>query len=186
MKNNNLKNRLFEEICNLYSHDLQRFIYGLTRKDQVAMEEIFQNTMIKALEGLGGLRETDVMKTWIFAIAKGEAKRYYARKKNHESYALSENLGEALFEAAGEKDFTKVVEDRELIRALVGKLSEEEQQIYLLHYSYDLPLKEVSEILHMNYSTVRNMHVRGIHKLQRFLGKGAVIWIMTLINMMKY
>jgi len=126
------------------------------------------------------------MKTWIFAIAKGEAKRYYARSKNHESHILSENLVEDLFESSDQKDFTQLIEDRDLIRNLVSKLSEEEQQIYILHYSYDMPLKEVSEILNMNYSTVRNMHVRGIHKLQRFLGKGAVLWIMNLINMMKY
>lgn len=52
MKTNKLKQQLFEEICNLYSKDLQRFIYSLTRKDQYAMEEIFQNTIVEALKGL--------------------------------------------------------------------------------------------------------------------------------------
>lgn len=43
---------IFTEICNRYDKDLQRFIYTLTRKDQYAMEEIYQNTMVEGLKGL--------------------------------------------------------------------------------------------------------------------------------------
>jgi DNA-directed RNA polymerase specialized sigma24 family protein len=32
-------------------------------------------------------------------------------------------------------------------------LPDEEQQLYILHYYYDLQLKEISEILNVNYNT---------------------------------
>jgi RNA polymerase sigma factor (sigma-70 family) len=46
-------------------------------------------------------------------------------------------------------------------------MTEEEQQLCILHYYYDLPLKEISEILSVNYNTLRSMHMRGIAKLRK-------------------
>jgi RNA polymerase sigma factor (sigma-70 family) len=66
-------------------------------------------------------------------------------------------------------DFTKSVEDRECVIDLIHSLSEEEQQLYILHYYYDLPLKEIAEILNVNYNTVRSMHMRGMVKLRKRL-----------------
>ncbi len=45
MKIDKLKHRLFQELCQTYSKDLQKFIYTITRQDNFAMEEVFQNTM---------------------------------------------------------------------------------------------------------------------------------------------
>ena len=81
MKADKVKLKLFEEICTIYSKNLQRFIYSLTRKDQFAMEEIFQNTILEAFQGLNNLRDVDKMKTWIYSIAKTEAKRYYLKNQ---------------------------------------------------------------------------------------------------------
>ncbi|HVI41975.1 MAG TPA: sigma-70 family RNA polymerase sigma factor [Anaerovoracaceae bacterium] len=165
------KMQLFEKVCIIYSKDLQRFIYTLTRKDPFAMEEIYQNTMLGALKGLNFLRDSSKMKAWIFAIAKAESKRYYAANKPENNYGISivteESAGlEYLF------DFTKSVEDRESVKALINSLSDEEQQLYILHYYYDLPFKEISEILNVNYNTIRSMHMRGMAKMRKQLTEG--------------
>ncbi|MEL7658863.1 MAG: sigma-70 family RNA polymerase sigma factor, partial [Bacillota bacterium] len=64
-------------------------------------------------------------------------------------------------------DFTKYIEDRDCIMSLMKELSEEEQQLYILHYYYDMPLKEISELLNLNYSTTRSMHMRGMAKMRK-------------------
>lgn len=156
----------FEKVCIIYNKELQRFIYTLTRKDQFAMEEIYQNTMLGALKGLNYLRDSSKMKSWIFSIAKAESKRYYAANKpaNYEygSVAEEDSAGfENLF------DFTKSIEDREYVRDLIKGLTALEQQLYILHYYYDLPLKEISEVLNANYNTVRSMHMRGMTKMRK-------------------
>lgn len=163
------KMQLFEKVCIIYSKDLQRFIYTLTRKDQFAMEEIYQNTMLGALKGLNFLRDSSKMKAWIFAIAKAESKRYYADNKPENNYGIGivaeDSVGlEYLF------DFTKSIEDRESVKALINSLSDEEQQLYILHYYYDLPFKEISEILNVNYNTIRSMHMRGMAKMRKRSG----------------
>lgn len=159
----------FEKVCVIYSRDLQRFIYTLTRKDQYAMEEIYQNTMLGALKGLSYLRDSNKMKAWIFSIAKAESKRYYAANRPENNYDCGIVAEE---EPAGLEywiDFTKSIEERECVKDLINGLSDEEQQLYVLHYYYDLPLKEISEILNLNYNTIRSMHMRGMAKMRKQL-----------------
>jgi len=159
----------FEKVCLIYSRDLQRFIYTLTRKDLYAMEEIYQNTMLGALKGLSYLRDCNKMKAWIFSIAKAESKRYYAVNRpenNYDSGSVAEE------EPAGLDywmDFTKSIEERECVKDLINGLTDEEQQLYVLHYFYDFPLKEISEILNLNYNTIRSMHMRGMVKMRKQL-----------------
>lgn len=159
--------QLFEKACTVYSRELKNFIYTLTRNDHFAAEEIYQNTMLEALTGLDYLRDSNKMKSWIFSIAKAESKRYYAEsrpEKNRGRNAAAEEESswpEYLF------DFTKYIEDREYIKTLINGLENEEQQLYILHYFYGVPLKEISEMLNVNYSTVRSMHMRGMTKMRK-------------------
>ena len=161
----------FEKVCLIYNKELQRFIYTLTRKDRFAMEEIYQNTMLGALKGLKYLRDSSKMKAWIFSIAKAESKRYYAArqaKSVYDAVAVDESAGlEYLL------DFTKTIEDKDSVRDLINNLTAFEQQLYILHYYYDLPLKEISVILNVNYNTVRSMHLRGMVKMRRQLMRQA-------------
>ena len=160
---------LFENVCIIYSRDLQRFIYTLTRKDPFAMEEIYQNTMLGALKGLDYLRDSSKMKSWIFSIAKAESKRYYAANKPENRSECVTAAEEDSFGFEYMMDFTKSIEDKEYVKDLINSLSDEEQQLYILHYYYDLPLKEISEILNMNYNTIRSMHMRGMAKMRKQL-----------------
>ena len=158
----------FEKVCIIYSKELQKFIYTLTRKDQFAMEEIYQNTMLGALIGLKYLRDSSKMKAWIFSIAKAESKRYYAAYKQakFDYDAVPEEDSVSLEYLL---DFTKTIEDKEYVRDLINGLTAGEQQLYILHYYYGLPLKEISGILNANYSTVRSMHMRGMTKMRKQL-----------------
>lgn len=158
--------KLFERICMVYGQEFQRFIYGLTRNDPFAAEEIYQNTMLGALKGLDYLRDSRKMKAWIFAIAKAESRRYYASKQAAGLYEYG-NIIQGQFGIEPVFDFTKSIEDIEYIKSLVNSLSDEEHQLFILHYFYGVPLKEISEILNLNYNTIRSMHTRGMAKMRK-------------------
>ncbi len=161
--------KLFQELCLNYSRDLQIFIYSLTRKDQYAMEEIYQNTMVQALRGLKNLKDQDKMKSWLFSIAKAEAARHYAKNQRYiqkECNDLSErDLYE--FEEISFEDFTRTIDDKDFLLSLFNRLNEDEHQVFALRYIYDISLKEISDILHINYSTVRSLHARGLVKCKK-------------------
>ena len=135
------------------------------------MEEIFQNTMVEGLAGLMKLREEEKMKSWLFSIAKAEAQRYYQKYQkmsNMETRGMDGEWDKAMSKDEFH-DFTKAFVNREMLGSLLRELSDEEQQIYLLYYYYDLPLKEISEILQINYNTLRSINVRSLEKLKRII-----------------
>ena len=169
MKPDQLKYRLFQELCQNYSKDLQKFIFTLTRKDNYDMEEIFQNTMVQALQGLHSLKENEKMKSWLFSIAKTEARRFYSKNKRYEQIINVEVSELDWSNDIWDKDFAKVIEDKVFVLSLMNMLNEDEHQIFLLHFVYDMTLKEISDILHMNNSTVRTIHFRGLKKCRKML-----------------
>lgn len=159
------KRKEFEKICVLWGKELQRYIFSLTRDDLFATEEIYQNTMVSALTGLACLRDCSRIRPWVFAIAKAEARRYYAAGKADLLDVCA--VGDATQESDVMTDFTKHVEERELLKILSGNLTGEELRLYVLHYYYGMALKEISALMHENYSTVRSMHTRGMDKLRK-------------------
>jgi RNA polymerase sigma-70 factor (ECF subfamily) len=158
--------KLFENICNRYSKELQRFIYTLARKNQFEMEEIFQNTMEMAYKNLEYLRDENKIKTWIFSIAKTEARRYYSINKKYFDHEINE-LNEDLFSVEDNVDFTENIIDSNLAMQILNELSDESQQVFILYYYYDIPFNEISEILHINYNTIRSIHSRGISRMKK-------------------
>lgn len=161
------KNKLFENTYRKYEKDLQKFIYTLTRKDQFAMEEIFQNTLEKAFRNLKYLRDDNKIKTWIFSIAKTEARRYYAANKVNDKYEIDELNEDITITVDNDDDFTEYVTDSILVSQIINSFSEGEQQIFMLHYYNDISFNEISEILNINYNTIRSIHIRGIAKMKK-------------------
>ena len=176
MKIDQLRYRLFQELCQNYSKDLQRFIFNLARKDNFAMEEIFQNTMVQAIQGLNSLKENEKMKSWLFSIAKIEAKRFYSKNNKYQQF---ENIDISELDWAkgiDYKDFTEAIEDKIFVLSFINRLTEDEHQIFILHYVYDMTLKEISDILHINNNTVRTIHFRGLEKCRKmFAERGEAI-----------
>ncbi len=171
MKIDQLKYRLFQELCQNYSKDLQKFIFTLTRKDHYVMEEIFQNTMVEALQGLHSLKENEKMKSWLFSIAKTEAKRFYLKNKKYEQFESAEISELDWSNGIDYNDFTKAIEDKIFVLSFMNKLTEEEHQIFILHFVYDMTLKEISDVLHINNNTVRTILFRGLKKCRKMLAE---------------
>jgi RNA polymerase sigma-70 factor (ECF subfamily) len=167
--NKHKKMQLFEKICAVYGEEIKRFIYALTRNDPFASEEIFQNAMVGALKDLYYLRDSSKMKAWILAIAKAESKRYYAEKQKKNNYEYYMFLETDLNQNAHMYDFTKSIEDRDYIKALIECLKGAEKQLCILYYYYGLTFKEIASILGLNYNTIRSLHFRGIAKLRKKL-----------------
>lgn len=176
MKIDQMKYRLFQEVCQNYSKDLQKFIFTLTRKDNFAMEEVFQNTMVQALQGLHSLKENEKMKSWLFSIAKTEARRYYSKNKKHEQFENVEISELDWSNGIDSNDFTNAIEDKVLILSFMNQLTEEEHQIFVLHFVYDMTLKEISDILHINNNTVRTIHFRGLKKCRKMVAGRSVLY----------
>lgn len=155
-----------EQLLISHGRDLQKFIYTLT-SDSAAIEDILQSTITTAFANLKKLKNPDMIKPWVFNIAKTETSRYFTRhspmgfRKGIDVLSEDIEMIEAdLLEKILEEEFN------EELRVLINELEEKYIKIILLHYYYDLELKEIAELYKVNYSTVRTNHKRGIEKLK--------------------
>ena len=160
----------FEQIYNAYHAEISRFIFTIARRDPDITEDISQNTWQNAYMYIGGLRDSASARAWLYAIARNEAKRYFANR-HVEFFAtvLTIDDEEGALDVPDETDstFPEAIADSDLLAKLMGELSFEEQRLILLHYAYDVELKEIAEMSGANYNTLKSTFRRAMEKLRK-------------------
>ena len=69
-----------KKVWNIYAEDLRRFILSKV-KDAVIAEDILQDTFIKIHTKLHTLKDSDKLKSWVFAIARYTILDYFKTSK---------------------------------------------------------------------------------------------------------
>jgi RNA polymerase sigma-70 factor (ECF subfamily) len=161
--------KLFEELYETHGRGIKRFIFTQSRCDAEATEDIFQNTWENVFRYLHTLRERSAAKSWLYSIAKNEATRYYSRvDRNMPQFILSIDDDDAPDPADEDAEaFPDALADTDQLAGLIGKLTDAEQQLMLLHYSYDMSLSEIAVLTGANYNTVKSATRRATIKLRK-------------------
>ncbi|MDR2162565.1 MAG: RNA polymerase sigma factor [Clostridiales Family XIII bacterium] len=161
---------MFKELYEAHGASVKRFIFTQARRDADATDDIFQNTWENVFRYIHTLRERGAAKSWLYSIARNEAVRYYSRRGAHapQEYAGidAEDAPDIVDESAD--GFPEALSDTEQLAALLGRLSEAEQRILLLHYSYDMGFSEIAKLTKGNYNTVKSVARRATMKLRDF------------------
>ena len=159
----------FEEVYSEYYAEIRRFIYTIARRDPDITDDISQNTWQNAWSYMGSLRDKSALRPWLYAIARNEAKRYFA---NRHVVFFSNTLtleDESVPDVADELDsaFPEALADSDLLIKLLGRLSEDEQRLILLHFAYDVNLREIADMGGTNYNTLKSTFRRALEKLRK-------------------
>jgi RNA polymerase sigma-70 factor (ECF subfamily) len=160
----------FEKAYNEYYAEIRRFIYTIARQDPDITDDISQNTWQNAYTWFDSLRDTSSRRSWLYAIARNEAKRYFANRHNvFFSNALTLDGDDDAVDAIDEAEtaFPEALANSDLLAALLGKLTVEEQRLILLHYAYDVDLKEIADMEGTNYNTLKSVFRRAMEKLRK-------------------
>ena len=154
--------------------------YFSLKVNPMVADDLTQQVFLKAIENIHTFKENSSMFTWIFKIAQNIAKnefRSISRKKeivydftNYESQSIA-------------LDFAKYVEIRIDISAALKKLNELDQQIISLRFFVDCTLSDISKIIGMRESAVKNRLYRSLEKLRRELKEWGDIAIMSIQDM---
>ncbi|HRY82378.1 MAG TPA: RNA polymerase sigma factor [Candidatus Moranbacteria bacterium] len=167
------KDEAFGELLKKYLKPVYNFLRIMV-KDPDILDDLTQETFIKAWKNLRKFKPNKNFKTWIFTIAKNTALDYFKKKKtipfsnfvNEEGNNHLENMQtdeilplEILEKAEREKNFEKKLEE----------LSADYRTILLLHYKEDFSLQEISEILDTSYNTIKSRHQRALLALKKIL-----------------
>lgn len=131
-------------------------------------EEVVSDVFLAAWEQAADLKAGHV-KGWLGTVARNKAKnklrqmgRTISLEENSVDIPAPNDLSEAM-----EQD-----EERRLVRQAVDALPPEDKEIFLRHYYYAQSIKEISDHMALNESTIKTKQRRGRMKLKEALTKG--------------
>jgi RNA polymerase sigma-70 factor (ECF subfamily) len=122
------------------------------------VEDAFQNTIIKAYEGIIYLKKNEYFKTWLIRILINECNAIL--RSNHRVIPIEEVEDNSKVQ----NEFSKL----ELTSA-VNSLSEDLKIVTTLFYFEDIPQKDIAKILDIPEGTVRSRLSRARNKLYEML-----------------
>ena len=158
---------LLEHADGLFSYAL-----ALTRNFHEA-EDLVQETYLRAIQGMEGLREDGNAQAWLYAILRNirlnQIRQQYTRPRLLELDA-DEKLAELIAETAKDPHALYVSEvEKQQLHGALEQLSEEFREIILLREFAELSYQEIATVLGCAHGTVMSRLARARQKLRTLL-----------------
>ncbi len=163
----------FYHLINQKKSELYRMAYVYVQNENDAVE-IYQQTIIRAFEGLPRLNDAKYFSTWIIRILINCSKTYIAKQRNIELVEPAE------IENLKTISHANIEEHLDLWEALY-QLDEKNKTVLLLRFYQDYSVRQIAAILQLPEGTVKTHIRRGLHTLRQQL-KGAYIdeWVQSV------
>ena len=154
-----------DSLAALY-HRTRAAVYGLALsylKNGHDAQDVTQETFVRAWEKAGQYRAQGKPLGWLLAIARNlSLMKLRERGKIHD---LSEDQWENL--AIESSEATQ--EDRQILLAVMGQLSDQERQIVMLHAVAGMRHREIASLLEIPLSTALSKYHRALKKMKTAL-----------------
>ncbi|MFO1444114.1 RNA polymerase sigma factor [Bacillus sp. Bva_UNVM-123] len=150
-------------IINKYKNQLYATILRMTKNPQDA-QDLVQEAFIKIYEQLGKYDGKGSFSSWLYRVAFNHCMDEF-RKKSYQMRRVE--INEELMEDSKHPEviFLKKEKSRQLER-LISTLPDDERMIILLRYVNELCYDEISELVEVPVSTVRNKLHRAKKKMR--------------------
>ena len=136
-------------------------------------EEITQDTFLLAYQNLSTLRNPSQFLRWLSVIANRLCLKWLRKQKPEKQL---QSLEETPMEETGESAYARYVSEQreteatehrfEIVKQLLGKLSESERTVMVLHYLGGMTVKEISKCLGVSVEAVKTRLHRARKRLQ--------------------
>lgn len=158
-KDMNRRQKRYESLVNVYSGDLFRFAFWITKDREVA-QDLVQETCLRAWKSIDSLLDEKAVKGWLFTILKRENARRFERKQlslvDIDDYEVI-------------TEDTPSVYDNELIQQKIASLPIEYKEPLLLQLIAGFTAEEIATQLNLNKNTVLTRLFRAKNMLKREL-----------------
>ena len=150
-----------------YKEALYSFIF-YSVKNEAAAQDIYQDTLVKALTQLKNYRDEGNFKAWLFTVARNNITDYFRAGSKFASLPGDESADIFPSKENTEKQvMSKISLDN--ILAKIEELPDKDKEIILLRQY--LSFKEIAEVLNCPLGTALARLNRAIKKLQISLGE---------------
>lgn len=165
-----------DELVRLYRSRLLRYVvYSI--KDQDLAETIIQDCFLKAYNGRASFRGDCSVSTWLFSIANNLIRDQLRTQKFHfwrKARATALDVHEmASFLPSDETSAEHTLLCRERLSGVVEALetlSVNQRQVFLMKFSEEMELAEISEAIGMPINTVKTHLHRAVTAIRKKLG----------------
>lgn len=157
----------FTLVYNRHKKKLYNYAFKLLW-DQMACEDIVQNTFLKFYENMEKIRDNERIEVWLFTTVRNQIYTIFRNKKIHVDQYKVEDADE--IEINSNYDLQEVYEDNELKEIVMKELDKmplEQKEVYMLKEFGSFSYKEIAEILSVDESMVKSR----LHKVRQKLVK---------------
>ena len=154
-----------EDLAELYRRT-RAAVYGLALsylKNGAEAEDVAQDTFVKVWAAAPSYRPQGKPMDWLLTIARNLA---LGRLR---TAARSQDLSDAQWSAFSIESDTLTADDRTVLGAALGRLSDEERHIVVLHAVCGLKHREIAQFLDLALPTVLSKYHRSLKKLKTIL-----------------
>jgi RNA polymerase sigma factor (sigma-70 family) len=156
----------FAEIYDRYADRLYDFCVGLLG-DRDAAADCVQDAFCVAATDLGGLREPDKLRPWLYSIARHHAMRRLRHRYREE---VSDELPDMISHEASPETLAGQSELARLVAEAAGGLSDRDRELLDLSYRHGLDGPELAEALGVTLTSANTMMFRLRNTVERCLG----------------
>lgn len=156
--------RAYGEVVQAYSDSLRGFLLSLTQGDAALVDDLSQDSFLKAYLSLHSLKGLTQFKSWLFRIAYNEFISY--KRRQHKLEQLSEDT--YILDDSGDEE--PLVSDENLADA-IARLTDPQRAVVRLFYFENFSIARIASITGMNQTTVKSHLHRARQKLAVLLEK---------------
>ena len=166
-------------LVNRYKDKIKNYLFRFVH-DEVAAEDLTQDTFLKFYQKKDSYRQIAKFSTWLYTIASNLAKTELRKIKRRKTYTMSDLQGEDKLEMQisdkSKVENTDSIQEKIINNSLM-ELSQEFRNIIIMREIQELSYESISKILELPLGTVKSRINRGRFKLKDLLKqKGVVLY----------
>jgi RNA polymerase sigma-70 factor (ECF subfamily) len=149
-----------QQVWKKYSEDLKRFIFSKVKND-VATDDVLQDTFIKIHTKLHTLKDVTKLKSWIFSIARNSILDYF--KSNNKTFEFANFESETIIEE-------NIHTEKDCLRGILQNLPKKYRDPLFLSDIKGLKQQEVAKQLKQTLSTTKSQ----IQRARKLIAQGFI------------
>jgi RNA polymerase sigma-70 factor (ECF subfamily) len=169
--------RAFEVLLNRHRRPVFNFILRFVR-DPAQSEDLLQEVFLRVIKGADAYEKQAKFTTWLYTIARNLCVDASRRGKHRKAASLdapmdaSEKDGATMLDMVA--DTKHMPSDRQVIGSelqgrlyeAIGKLSEEQREVFLMREFLDMPFKDIADVVGCPENTVKSRMRYALEKLK--------------------
>jgi len=143
-----------------YEKQLAAYVHHLTFLSQSDIDDIIQNSFVKAYQNLNDFDFDFKFSSWIYRIVHNQSVNFLKKSKKTQTLNIDDDYSEITNWLVSDTDIEKQTQDSQFqdhIRSILAKLKPEYQQVLVLKFLQDKDYKEISHILQKPMGTVATL-----------------------------